>query len=71
MVSKTITIREEVYNKLLSVKGKNESFSRLFERLVKSRSNLEVLQGLRGSVEFENKAGLIEDLEKKRRERRS
>ena len=33
MAFKTITIKEGVYKELKSVKGKNESFSRLLERL--------------------------------------
>ena len=31
---KTITIREEVYERLVRVKRKGESFSKLFERLL-------------------------------------
>jgi hypothetical protein len=31
---KTLTIRDEVYDKLTAVKGKEESFSELFDRLV-------------------------------------
>ena len=37
MAFKTITIKERVYKELKSVKGKDESFSRLLERLVKSK----------------------------------
>jgi predicted CopG family antitoxin len=70
MASKTITIRKEVYDLLLSVKGKDESFSKLFERLVRTSSNLEVLQEMRGSYEFTDKKGLLRDIEKKRAERR-
>ncbi|MBS7626983.1 antitoxin [Candidatus Bathyarchaeota archaeon] len=32
---KTLTIKEEVYNELLKIKRDNESFSELFERMVK------------------------------------
>ena len=35
MAFKTITIKDHVYTDLLKAKGKNESFSGLFERLVK------------------------------------
>ncbi len=52
---KTITIREQVYNKLVQVKKENESFSELFERLVKDRDPLDVLTELRGRVEFKEK----------------
>ena len=49
---KTITIREEVYKKLLAVKGKKESFSELFERLIEGMNPIETLKNLRGCVEF-------------------
>ncbi|MHA1728388.1 MAG: antitoxin VapB family protein [Promethearchaeota archaeon] len=35
MASKNISITEDVYNKLLKIKGDNESFSELFLRLLK------------------------------------
>ncbi|MHA1673752.1 MAG: antitoxin VapB family protein [Promethearchaeota archaeon] len=37
MASKMISVREEVYKKLLKVKTNNESFSELFERLLRNR----------------------------------
>lgn len=37
MVSKTITIKTDVYHQLMGVKGRNESFSRLFERLLREK----------------------------------
>jgi predicted CopG family antitoxin len=49
---KTLTIRDEVYEKLASMKREGESFSELFERLVDDRSSLEVLKSMRGSLEF-------------------
>lgn len=70
MSFKTITIREDVYKMLLTVKGTNESFSRLFERLVKSKSNIDKLKGLRGTVEFKNKDLLLKELSERREERR-
>ncbi len=70
MAAKTITIREEVYRMLMRVKRRDESFSGLFERLVKSRSNIDVLKELRGSVEFKKKAALLKEIYEKRRERR-
>ena len=66
MPFKTITILEDVYKMLLSVKGTNESFSRLFERLVKSKSNIDKLKGLRGAVEFKNKDRLLKELSERR-----
>ncbi len=70
MVTKTITIREEIYNMLLSIKGANESFSNFFERLVKSRSNIDKLKELRGTVKFRNKEDFLKELLEKRKERR-
>lgn len=34
MTSKNISITEEVYNKLMKIKGENESFSEFFIRLL-------------------------------------
>lgn len=68
MTFKTITIKEDIYNMLLSIKGTNESFSNFFERLVKSRSNIDKLRELSGSFEFKNKEALLSELSKKREE---
>jgi predicted CopG family antitoxin len=51
---KSLTIRDDVYEKLAAIKGKDESFSELFERLVGHRGSLELLKRMRGSIEFEN-----------------
>jgi len=59
-----------VYRKLLTVKKKDESFSRLFERLVESMSALETLKKLRGSVEFRDKEGMLSEIRALRAERR-
>ncbi len=68
MTFKTITIKEDIYKILLSIKGTNESFSNFFERLVKSRSNIDKLRELSGSFEFRNKEALLRELSKKREE---
>jgi len=65
---KTITIRDDVYKMLLSLKRESESFSDLFQRL--SKRNLELLKELRGCAEFENKDKLIAEIRMKREERR-
>ena len=67
---KTITIREEVYKKLLEVKEKKESFSELFERLVESMNPVETLKNLRGCVEFKNKEKILSEIYASRDERR-
>ncbi len=69
-MTKTITIRDEVYRKLLTVKGENESFSKLFERLVESMSPLETLVRLRGCVEFKDKEKMLSEIRTLRAERR-
>jgi predicted CopG family antitoxin len=63
---KTITIKKSVYDELIGVKKKNESFSELLERLLKSQSKNELLLQLRGSVEFEGKDELLKEVERKR-----
>ena len=46
MTSKTISITEEIYNELIKIKGKNESFSQLFSRLLNlQKKNLKELFG--------------------------
>jgi predicted CopG family antitoxin len=70
---KTITIRDEVYGKLLTIKGKEESFSELFDRLVKCTSPAETLKKLRGKVEFtdKEKETVLSELYSKRAEKRN
>lgn len=55
MVTKTISISEDVYNKLVELKRANESFSDLLERLVTLKSSSELLTSLRDSLEVEDK----------------
>lgn len=69
-MAKTITIRNEVYEKLLTVKKKDESFSELFERLVENKNPLETLTKLRASVEFKEKEKMISEISALRTERR-
>jgi predicted CopG family antitoxin len=65
---KTLTIKANVYQKLLAMKRENESFSDLFERL--SKNNIAILRKLRGCTEFEKKEQMMSDIQKKRNERR-
>ena len=69
-MTKTITIRDEVYRKLLKVKREGESFSDLFERLIEGGSPLEILKKLRGCVEFKDKEVLLKEVYASRAERR-
>lgn len=67
---KTLTIRDEVYRKLLAVKGKDESFSELLEKLAEGTKSVEVLTSLRGRVEFREKEKMLSELSTARAERR-
>lgn len=69
-MTKTLTIRDEVYEKLLTIKREGESFSELFDRLADGPSPLETLKGLRGCVEFTDKERMLEELSAARAERR-
>jgi predicted CopG family antitoxin len=65
-MSKTITIRDDIYKLLVSIKKKDESFSMLFERLIESRRNVKILEELRGSVKFRDKKNLLREIRRKR-----
>jgi predicted CopG family antitoxin len=71
---KTITIKDDVYKKLVAQKGKDESFSDLFERLidVNLHSGIDALKKLRGSMEFDQeiKDKIFTDIALKRDQRR-
>jgi predicted CopG family antitoxin len=52
---RTITIKDGVFNRLTLQKGKDESFSDLFERLLDNQlSGIMALRTLRGSVKFDD-----------------
>jgi predicted CopG family antitoxin len=67
---KTITIRDEIYKKLLTIKRKDESFSELFERLIGNTDSLEVLKKLRGCIEFKDKEKMLLEIYNLRAEHR-
>ncbi|MEM3415904.1 MAG: antitoxin VapB family protein [Candidatus Micrarchaeaceae archaeon] len=69
-MAKTITIRETVYKNLVKVKKNGESFSELFERLLKMASPVDILTRIKGSVEFKNKRKMLSELYAKRSEMR-
>ena len=68
---KTITIRDYVYKKLLTVKKKDASFSELFERLAEERNPTETLSRLRATVEFTDKEKMLSEINARRTEHRS
>ena len=67
---KTVTVRDEIYWKLLRVKREGESFSDLFERLIDGVNSLETLRKLRGCVELKDKEVLLKEVYAARAERR-
>ena len=69
-MTRTITISDEVYRKLLTVKRRDESFSKLFERLTEDISTPELLKKLRGCVEFTEKERMLSEIQTYRAERR-
>lgn len=69
-MTKTITIRDKLYRKLLTVKRRDESFSRLFERLTEDIRTPELLKKLRGCVEFRDKEAMLTEIRTLRVERR-
>lgn len=46
MTSKTITIQEDTYNKLVELKRNDESFNDVIERLIKKKQHLRPFFGL-------------------------
>lgn len=70
LLTKTISIRDEVYRKLSKIKREGESFSELFERLAEGKDPLDTLKELRGCVEFEDKEKLLREIYEARAERR-
>nr|MDO8082956.1 antitoxin VapB family protein [Candidatus Freyarchaeota archaeon] len=69
-MTKTISIRDEVYKKLLKIKREGESFSELFERLMEGMSSIEPLKRLKGCVEFKDKEKMLSEIHEGRTERR-
>lgn len=66
MVSKTITIKEDVYRRLKRIKRDDESFSDLLTRLSKNVSPIDKLLEMAGSIDFEDADSLKEEIRKKR-----
>ena len=69
-MTKTLSIRDDVYRKLLKVKREGESFSDLFERLAEGTSPIEALKKLRGCIVFKDKEKMLSELYAMRAERR-
>jgi predicted CopG family antitoxin len=68
-MTKTLTIKDDVYEKLVAVKDPNESFSDLFTRLVERGGSVEALKKLRGSVVFEDRTRMLLEISRRREEK--
>ena len=69
-MTKTLTIRDEVYERLIKIKRENESFSDLFMRLSEEENTLMMLERLRGSIDLPEADEITEEIYQKRVERR-
>lgn len=69
-MTKTLSIRDEVYEKLVALKREDESFSELFERLAEGMDPVQTLKRLRGCVEFRDKGEMLSEIHRARAERR-
>ena len=67
MATKTISIKENVYNLLMSHKREGESFSDLLERLAKIQSPLDLLASMQGTMDLGDSDKLIRELQAGRR----
>lgn len=66
MASKNLTVREEVYNKLLSAKKDRESFSDVIERLLEGKKDLMSFAGIFSEDrEFEEATKDIQEIRRK------
>ncbi len=70
-MTKTLTIKDDVYEKLVAVKDPDESFSDLFVRLVEQGSSVEVLKRMRGKLTFVDKRKLLSEISARREEKRA
>lgn len=66
MPFKTLTIKKEVYDELLKLKRKDESFSELLMRLIRRNRNIDTLHKLAGTVDWVNKEELLKEIFKRR-----
>ena len=62
MPFKTLTIKKEVYDELLKLKRKDESFSELLMRLIRKVHNIDTLYKLAGTVDWVNKEELLREI---------
>ncbi|MHA1112471.1 MAG: antitoxin VapB family protein [Promethearchaeota archaeon] len=68
MATKTISIKEDVYNLLIGIKRKNESFSDLLLRLAHKEKSIDIIRNIAGSVDLGDTEALIKDIYERREE---
>lgn len=66
MTTKTISIKEDVYDLLKSIKRKDESFSDLLKRLTIKQNSFKIIEKISGTMDLGNLKELIDDIRKKR-----
>ena len=66
MTSKTLSVTEDVYHLLAREKFKNESFSQVIKRLVRSRGKISDCAGLWGNLTEEDVKDLKDQIKKLR-----
>ena len=70
MTVKTLTIRKEVYDELVKLKRRGESFSDLLLRLIRNARRITILEGIAGTVDWGDKDKIINEIYSRRFERR-
>jgi predicted CopG family antitoxin len=66
VATKTITIKEDVYLKLVKLKRENESFNDLLDRLSESTNPLQLLMEMRGSLNLDDTSDILSEIRVKR-----
>lgn len=52
MASKNINVELSIYEKLLALKGERESFSQLFDRILREQKNIRSCFGINKKLDF-------------------
>jgi predicted CopG family antitoxin len=66
MATKTISIKEDVYNFLIGIKRENESFSDLLLRLAQRENPLTIIKNMVGTMDLGDIDALIQQIRKRR-----
>ena len=68
MATKTISIKKDVYDLLISIKRNNESFSDLLLRLAQKENPLTILRKISGTFDLGDTDQLIKEIYDRREE---